>query len=61
MMHRFPHFARLLAIVCLASIQASGDDQPPPGKPVLSVDYGDFYGIAPLVYSYSVWATGEIR
>src|SRR3954469_2651930 len=60
-MHLLPQLTRLLAIMSVACIQASADDQSPPAKPVLTVDYGDFYGIAPLVYSYSVWATGEIR
>jgi hypothetical protein len=59
-MHALPRFAGILAIMCVASIRTAADDQPS-GKPVLTVDYGDFYGIAPLVYSYSVWATGEIR
>jgi hypothetical protein len=60
-MHLLPQFTRIFAIMCVASIRATANDQLPPGKPVLTVDYGDFYGIAALVYSYSVWATGEIR
>jgi hypothetical protein len=30
-------------------------------KPVLKVTYGEVWGPSPLMYSYSVWPSGEVR
>ncbi|HVF71724.1 MAG TPA: hypothetical protein VM940_08950 [Chthoniobacterales bacterium] len=50
-----------IALLWLAAAGAVASDPTPDGKPVLKVAYGDYYGIAPLAYSYAVWPSGEIR
>jgi hypothetical protein len=57
-MKRLPH---MISLLWLAAANAVGADAIPDGKPVLKVDYGDYYGISPLVYSYAVWPNGQIQ
>jgi hypothetical protein len=33
----------------------------PTAPPLLKVTYGEIWGPSPLMYSYSVWPTGEVR
>jgi hypothetical protein len=50
-----------ISLLWLAAAAAVASDAVPDGKPVLKVAYGDYYGIAPLVYSYAVWPNGQVQ
>ena len=50
-----------IALLWFSAAAAFASEAVPDARPVLKVTYGDYYGIAPLVYSYAVWPSGEIR